>query len=605
MYLDHYTDDYIRVRKDNQIEPKISVSLYIDNRNRDKNGCNYNCPVEIGEVCGRLRLLFTFAIEKPQYKKDMKKQTPRQCDYEALCEKINRGNVGFFFGAGTSFNSGIPTVTYIINKLLSSLNLHTEAYQFLRKAEYPFEAFMEIVEKYDNINRLLGVFEEGTPSLFHRTIKKLVNDGYISQLMSTNFDLMIERVKIKDINVVCKERDFGKLQPNQVNYIKIHGSIDEPKSIRTVMSSIASRSLRTKRKSAIDFFFNRTKLNTIFVLGYSCSDKMDLTPYIKSSANKSVQVVFIEHCNGPEFSVNNVCDNNKVYELFSEYDLLYVKCNTDDFIEHLANHFGVENSKECVLEKKNVDSFFDYSQLSKDSKFLIGAYLLFRNSEFELSLKLLKEIVDTRSFSYMRAEAISLLLEVLHNIEEKGEKDWISGYDFESLLELRDEARVCYMSENDEKTKKNKLAELYTHWGHVLLSMKKFDDAILEYEKAFKLFEETRNVYRSYQCRNNIANVLWKRREWQIEHHIFDHSDKAVFEECDKIWMKCLNYYRKSAYIFEYEIECVNMAELLLTAKPNQKKRIKKYIDTAHDIAIYINDIMGVKYCNALRRKCI
>ena len=54
MYLDHYTDDYIRVRKDNQIEPKISVSLYIDNRNRDKNGCNYNCPGKIGEVFGRL-----------------------------------------------------------------------------------------------------------------------------------------------------------------------------------------------------------------------------------------------------------------------------------------------------------------------------------------------------------------------------------------------------------------------------------------------------------------------------------------------------------------------------------------------------------------------
>lgn len=52
--LDHYTDDYIRVCKDNQIEPFFSVSLYIDNRNIDKNGCNYNCPAEIGEVCGRL-----------------------------------------------------------------------------------------------------------------------------------------------------------------------------------------------------------------------------------------------------------------------------------------------------------------------------------------------------------------------------------------------------------------------------------------------------------------------------------------------------------------------------------------------------------------------
>lgn len=34
------------------------LSLYIGNRNRDKNGCNYNCPAENGEVCGRL---ITFA----------------------------------------------------------------------------------------------------------------------------------------------------------------------------------------------------------------------------------------------------------------------------------------------------------------------------------------------------------------------------------------------------------------------------------------------------------------------------------------------------------------------------------------------------------------
>lgn len=58
LYLDHYTDDYIRVCKDNQIEPFFSVSLYIDNRNRDKNGCSYNCPAENGEVCG---ILITFA----------------------------------------------------------------------------------------------------------------------------------------------------------------------------------------------------------------------------------------------------------------------------------------------------------------------------------------------------------------------------------------------------------------------------------------------------------------------------------------------------------------------------------------------------------------
>ena len=41
-----------------EIEVKRLHVGFIGNRNRDKNGCNYNCPAEIGEVCGRL---ITFA----------------------------------------------------------------------------------------------------------------------------------------------------------------------------------------------------------------------------------------------------------------------------------------------------------------------------------------------------------------------------------------------------------------------------------------------------------------------------------------------------------------------------------------------------------------
>ena len=44
--------------KINQIEPFFSSTLYIGIVNRDKNGCNYNCPGKIGEVYGRL---ITFA----------------------------------------------------------------------------------------------------------------------------------------------------------------------------------------------------------------------------------------------------------------------------------------------------------------------------------------------------------------------------------------------------------------------------------------------------------------------------------------------------------------------------------------------------------------
>ena len=47
-------DDYNKTAKITKLVPFFSTTLYIGIVNRDKNGCNYNCPVEIGEVCGIL-----------------------------------------------------------------------------------------------------------------------------------------------------------------------------------------------------------------------------------------------------------------------------------------------------------------------------------------------------------------------------------------------------------------------------------------------------------------------------------------------------------------------------------------------------------------------
>ena len=41
--------------------------------------------------------------------------------YHELARMINEGSVGFFFGAGTSRNAGIPIVPVIINNIISSL----------------------------------------------------------------------------------------------------------------------------------------------------------------------------------------------------------------------------------------------------------------------------------------------------------------------------------------------------------------------------------------------------------------------------------------------------------------------------------------------------
>ena len=47
-------DDYNKTAKITKLVLFFSSTLYIGIVNRDKNGCNYNCPAEIDEVFGRL-----------------------------------------------------------------------------------------------------------------------------------------------------------------------------------------------------------------------------------------------------------------------------------------------------------------------------------------------------------------------------------------------------------------------------------------------------------------------------------------------------------------------------------------------------------------------
>ena len=134
------------------------------------------------------------------------------------------------------------------------------------------------------------------------------------------------------------------------------------------------------------------------------------------------------------------------------------------------------------------------------------------------------------------------------------------------------------------------------HWGHFLLSFRKYDDAIQSYRESLELLLQTANTYRIYQSRNNIANTILTR--WNNGDSILNGDE--VYQECYNIWRKCLLFFRQSAYPFEFEIACENMAELLLHFRKNQTKRIERYLNMAMEISVYLNDQTGINNCNKM-----
>lgn len=517
--------------------------------------------------------------------------------FSRLAHVIEGGDIGFFFGAGMSRNAGVPVVSTIISRIVSSLTLPDYYAKTILELKYPFEAFLEILNRYIPIKKSLEVFNLGEPTEFHLLVKFLVEKGLVKQLMTTNFDLLIERTKIPELDVVYKEKCFRQLLADKVNYIKVHGGVNDVKTIRTLMGTIAKKQMRSKRKYAVDFFFNKAGLKTVFVFGYSCSDRLDLTPYIKSAANRNTRIIFVNHIQSDETKEIQLDKNNP----FSGFENTSIECNTDSLIRYLAEYFQAPIS--CNHNHYSIDEFFDFSSFAMYEKCLFGAGLLFRNGNLEDAASLLRYALQHDGERRQRVEIFSLLLEVYHNIQTNESRPMEEllpdGVTFEMVEEWKNKALGVLKNINNDKERLNKIAGLKTHWGHFLLSYRKYDEAMHSYQESLDLLLQTSNTYRKYQCYNNFANTVYVR--WKNGESVL--GDDEVYHKCHMEWRKCLIYFKQSAYPFEYEISCENMAELLLSLRKNQKKRINGYLKTAKELSDYLNDQTGVENCEEMMKK--
>ena len=510
---------------------------------------------------------------------------------------IDEGDVGFFFGAGMSRNAGVPVVSTIVSKIVSSLDLPCNFAKKLIELKYPFEAFLEILSRYASLEKLLGVFNQGDPTEFHLLTKFLVEKGLVTQLMTTNFDLLIEKTGLSSLNVVYEEKCFCKLSADKVNYIKVHGGINKIETIRTVMSSIAKRQMRSKRKFAVDFFFNKAGLKTIFVFGYSCSDQLDLTPSIKSVTGGNTRIIFVNYTQSSEVKETRLDANNP----FSVFENICIECNTDSFIRYLADYFNVPSSSDPT--HFSIDEYVDYSWLGIYDRYFCGAGLLFRNSCYEEAADLLRQALNHNGDAVRRAEMISFLFEIYYNIQTITEKDMNeilpSSVTFKTMEKEKDEALRVLDGISDETERLRRIAGLKTGWGHFLLGCRKYDEAMLSYRDALEVLMQTSNAFRIHQGKNNIANAIftrWKNGESEL-------NGEEVYRECYKIWVNCYNYFRQSPYPFEHEISCENMAELLLRFRKKQTKRIERYLNSARELSMYLNDQTGIDICEEMMRQ--
>lgn len=152
--------------------------------------------------------------------------------YYALTEYKRKGETTLILGAGCSLSSTIKDVS-TIGIMKESLYEHNIAIDDEKNWEDIYSNFINVVwsgkterEQRELLNKR---FEGMTPTNAHKCLKNLIEAGYINNIITTNFDLLIETV-CEDMSYLKRTGEMGYSKHGNAepkfNLLKVHGDLD-------------------------------------------------------------------------------------------------------------------------------------------------------------------------------------------------------------------------------------------------------------------------------------------------------------------------------------------------------------------------------------------
>lgn len=283
-----------------------------------------------------------------------------------LHESLAQKRTVVFCGAGISVASGIPTVGgYDPNRneffgllphILQTLSLNATLLKKLLDENLPFESYFETFHDHSKITALLDIFQQGHANTTHTLLAKLFIDGYLKIICTTNFDLLLEHALNQQgwncgshYRMLKKNQEFldGGNQSKLPLLIKIHGCISDGNEIDITLRQISSGLLTKGRKQVIhNLFSDNNSLDTVLVMGYSCSDVFDLVPLIRSVPMPKARIFFVNHTpHASDFAAGRMADGTchipaKVTTTFKDFpNSHWINYDTDQLIHELGQHF--------------------------------------------------------------------------------------------------------------------------------------------------------------------------------------------------------------------------------------------------------------------------
>jgi len=157
----------------------------------------------------------------------------------------------------------------------------------------------------EHLLELLDLFKSDITNSNHLLIAYLAKHGFVSTIFTTNFDCLLEKAlekvglkEIEDFVVLMDENHYEKVELdkvlNKILLVKLHGSLIDEASVITTIKGIKNGGGKGMKK-ILEYLYRYASHDSVVVMGYSCSDRFDITPLIREIDCDRKKIFLIHH----------------------------------------------------------------------------------------------------------------------------------------------------------------------------------------------------------------------------------------------------------------------------------------------------------------------
>ncbi|XMB65935.1 SIR2 family protein [Mycoplasmatota bacterium zrk1] len=239
-----------------------------------------------------------------------------------LMSTIRSGKTIFFLGTGFSIPAGFPGVDKTIDIIKDRFSV-TGEYNLSTISEYVLDNYGK--EGKDKLAKIfLELFGTGNKLDNLNIYKKLRGVPYINQIVTTNYDSLLETIYESSCNIISKAEDLIYCNLHKINIFKIHGTYDDFSSIVLTESDY----MNFYDPNFKPYLMNKVRTlfaeNSVIFLGFGFNDQY-LEKFFKDFGSNS---------GNSNFYISKSIQDNKLAKI-QKYNIIPIEMDTLNFISIL------------------------------------------------------------------------------------------------------------------------------------------------------------------------------------------------------------------------------------------------------------------------------